>query len=147
MFGKAYKEYLYFGHALEVLLHEAVEDQKDTPSGMAILQKTIQFIEQFPQFLDVVMSVARKTEADSWNYFFTFAGNPQELFEVCRILPSFGYYRFLMIGFSLFQDELGNRQTQNGMQLSLHYSQHGRQICEQEGGDPAIGDLIVHRGV
>ncbi len=82
VFGKTYKEYLYFGHSLEVLLHEAVEDQKDTPSGVAALQKTIQFIEQFPQFLDVVMSVARKTEADSWPYFFTFAGDPQELFEM-----------------------------------------------------------------
>lgn len=82
VFGKTYKEFLYFGHSLEVLLHEAVEDQKDTPSGVAALQKTIQFIEQFPQFLDVVMSVARKTEADSWPYFFTFAGDPQELFEM-----------------------------------------------------------------
>lgn len=73
---------MYFGHALEVLLHEALEDQIETPAGVAILQKVIQFIEQFPQFLDVVMSVARKTEADTWNYFFTFAGDPQELFEV-----------------------------------------------------------------
>ena len=73
---------MYFGHALEVLLHEALEDQKDTPAGAAILQKVIQFIEQNPHYLDVVMSVARKTEADSWSFFFAFAGNPQELFEV-----------------------------------------------------------------
>lgn len=82
-FANCYKDLNYFTHSLEILLHEILEeDKKEMKSEQTILNQVIIFIEQFPHFLDVVMGVARKTETDSWNYFFSYAGSPTELFEV-----------------------------------------------------------------
>ena len=52
------------------------------PSQDALLPRAIEFIKQFPQFLETVGSCARKTEVALWHYLFAAIGNPKDLFEV-----------------------------------------------------------------
>ena len=42
----------------------------------------VEFIKQFPQFLETVGSCARKTEVALWQYLFAAVGYPRDLFEV-----------------------------------------------------------------
>ncbi|CAO3613910.1 unnamed protein product [Cunninghamella echinulata] len=86
VFARAYEKLIYFGHALEILLHTVLEheaekstmDQQD-----AILPLVIRFLDQFPHALDVIVSCARKTEVALWNHLFTYVGKPEDLFELC----------------------------------------------------------------
>ncbi|KAG0258412.1 hypothetical protein DFQ27_004650 [Actinomortierella ambigua] len=86
-FAKHYQELGYFGHALEMLLHNVLEDEAESEIGFdegAVLPKVVQFLQQFPTlFLEVVVSCARKTEVALWEYLFTIVGNPKDLFEQC----------------------------------------------------------------
>ncbi|KAG0227961.1 hypothetical protein BGW41_003585 [Actinomortierella wolfii] len=86
-FAKHYQELGYFGHALEILLHNVLEDEAESEIGFdegAVLPKVVQFLQQFPTlFLEVVVSCARKTEVALWEYLFTIVGNPKDLFEQC----------------------------------------------------------------
>ncbi|KAG0941132.1 hypothetical protein G6F32_008538 [Rhizopus arrhizus] len=83
-FARAYEKYVYFGHALEILLHtvleeEAGQDLKDA----AILPLVIKFLDQFRHALDVIVSCARKTEVALWEHLFSVVGKPKDLFEIC----------------------------------------------------------------
>ncbi|GAB5586829.1 WD40 repeat protein [Umbelopsis nana] len=86
LFAKKFEKLVYFGHALEILLHTVLEKEADSPNrhaSDAILPIVIQFLDQFPHALDVIVGCARKTEVALWEHLFSIVGNPQDLFELC----------------------------------------------------------------
>ncbi|KAF7732832.1 hypothetical protein EC973_000108 [Apophysomyces ossiformis] len=84
VFARAYEKLVYFGHALEILLHTILEEETDKRlEEDAILPLVIKFLDQFPHALDVIVSCARKTEVALWGHLFAAVGKPKDLFELC----------------------------------------------------------------
>lgn len=83
-FARAYEKYVYFGHALEILLHTVLEEEAGQDlKEAAILPFVIRFLDQFRHALDVIVSCARKTEVALWDHLFSVVGKPKDLFEIC----------------------------------------------------------------
>lgn len=97
-----YEKLTYFGHALEILLHDVLDDEADNapepegklplakshlplyifnPTTDAVLPEVIRFLSHFPHYLDVIVGCTRKTEVASWSHLFQVVGSPQVLFE------------------------------------------------------------------
>jgi hypothetical protein len=78
-----YQHLLYFPHALEILLHEVLDEEVDTqpPLEQALLPSVLSFLSSFPQYLDIVVQCTRKTEVRSWRTLFSNLPPPEELFE------------------------------------------------------------------
>ena len=78
-----YQHLLYFPHALEILLHEVLDEEVDTqpPPEQALLPSVLSFLSSFPQYLDIVVQCTRKTEVRSWRTLFANLPPPEELFE------------------------------------------------------------------
>lgn len=81
--ARNYESLAYFPHALEVLLHDVLDDEADTspPPSEAVLPEVVRFLSYFPHYLDVVVRCTRKTEVASWKHLFSVVGSPQALFE------------------------------------------------------------------
>ncbi|CAN4108991.1 unnamed protein product [Withania somnifera] len=83
----------HFSHCLEWLLFTVFEadisgskNQSAIPNhstSSSLLDKTCDFIRNFPEYFDVVVSVARKTDGRHWADLFAAAGRSTELFEEC----------------------------------------------------------------
>ncbi|XP_058085999.1 uncharacterized protein LOC131233336 isoform X1 [Magnolia sinica] len=86
----------HFSHCLEWLLftvfdaeisrQNANKNQASIPeesANISLLEKTCDLIRNFPEYLDVVVSVARKTDGRHWADLFSAAGRSTELFEEC----------------------------------------------------------------
>ncbi|KAG6482422.1 hypothetical protein ZIOFF_059053 [Zingiber officinale] len=113
----------HFSHCLEWLLFTVfdaeVSRQNTTknqlssvmsPSGNSLLDKTCNLIKNFPEYLEVVVSVARKTDARHWGDLFSAAGRSTEyvhllsadLFSLLnvQIIPYVGYFMGKTLNFS-----------------------------------------------
>jgi hypothetical protein len=78
-----YQQLQYLPHALEILLHEVLDEEVDTqpPPELALLPSVLSFLSSFPQYLDIVVQCTRKTEVRSWRTLFSNLPPPEELFE------------------------------------------------------------------
>jgi hypothetical protein len=78
-----YQRLEYFAHALEILLHNVLDEEVDSPPSpeLALLPGVLSFLSSFPQYLDIVVQCTRKTEVRSWRTLFTYLPSPAELFE------------------------------------------------------------------
>jgi hypothetical protein len=81
-FATNYSTLVYFAHSLEILLHSVLEDEVES-GRIETLPRVIEFLDHFPESLDVVVGVARKTEVERWRVLFDVVGQPRELFESC----------------------------------------------------------------
>lgn len=74
---------LYFPHALEILLHEVLDEEVDTQPRPehALLPSVLSFLSSFPQYLDIVVQCTRKTEVRSWRTLFSNLPPPEDMFE------------------------------------------------------------------
>ncbi|CAG8583458.1 7988_t:CDS:10, partial [Racocetra persica] len=85
-FATSYQGLVYFGHALEMLLHHVLEDEADhavQTEKVGVLPRVVKFINHFPHALDAIVGCARKTEVALWDYLFSIVGSPKDLFEKC----------------------------------------------------------------
>ncbi|KAL9254546.1 Guanine nucleotide exchange factor subunit RIC1-like protein [Drosera capensis] len=86
----------HFSHCMEWLLFTVFEADisrqntikhnapiADDKSSNSLLEKTCDLIRHFPEYHDVVVSVARKTDGRHWADLFSAAGRSTELFEEC----------------------------------------------------------------
>lgn len=78
-----YRNLEYFAHALEVLLHNVLDEEVDSsPSPeTALLPGVLSFLSSFSEYLDIVVQCTRKTEVRSWRTLFAYLPPPAELFE------------------------------------------------------------------
>lgn len=91
-FASHYQQLVYFAHALEILLHEVLEDEVALrtllPEDERLLPRAIEFLDHFDEALQVVVGCARKTEVTHWPLLFDTVGKPRDLFEVSSPVPS-----------------------------------------------------------
>ncbi|BGP22387.1 ribosome control protein 1 domain containing protein [Rhodotorula toruloides] len=87
LFASFYQHLVYFAHALEILLHDVLEDeadmQKDAQPSALVLPRVIDFLDHFDECPQVVVNCARKTEVTRWEFLFDIVGKPRDLFEKC----------------------------------------------------------------
>ncbi|KAL8830879.1 MAG: hypothetical protein Q9170_005537 [Blastenia crenularia] len=78
-----YQDLPYLSHALEVLLHNVLDDEVDANlhHDESLMPQLVSFLSTFPDYLDIVVQCTRKTEVRSWRTLFTYLPSPGELFE------------------------------------------------------------------
>ncbi|KAJ9647891.1 WD40 repeat protein [Coniosporium tulheliwenetii] len=78
-----YQQLDYFPHALEVMLHNVLDEEVDTSPApeQALLPSVLSFLSSFPQYLDIIVQCTRKTEVRSWRTLFAHLPPAQDLFE------------------------------------------------------------------
>jgi hypothetical protein len=108
-----YQQLQYFPHALEILLHEVLDEEVDTQPRpeQALLPSVLSFLSSFPRYLDIVVQCTRKTEVRSWRTLFSNLPPPEELFEESL--------------------QKGNLKTAGGYLLVLHTFEELRPTGEQ----------------
>ncbi|GAA5857221.1 hypothetical protein-domain-containing protein, partial [Rhodotorula babjevae] len=137
LFASHYQQLVYFPHALEMLLHEVLEDEADSaaassssppsalgPSAPAeqggLLARVIDFLDHFDDCLQVVVNCARKTEVTRWELLFRIAGKPRELFEKCIAA---GFFKvaasYLLVLHNLEPIEQSSKDTVRLLKVSM----------------------------
>lgn len=83
--AEACQDLPYFSHVVELMLHEVLENEAGVfrdPEN-ALMPKVAAFIKTFPNYLDIIVRSARKTEMAKWKYLFSVVGEAKSLFEEC----------------------------------------------------------------
>ncbi|KAF8528030.1 RIC1-domain-containing protein [Hysterangium stoloniferum] len=120
IFASHYQNLVFFTHALEVLLHTAIESEgaqlevevPTSQSDKGLLSITVEFLDHFDAALEVIVGCARKTEMTRWRRLFDIVGNPKTLFETClstNLLATAGSY--LLVLHNLEQLDEGNEDA------------------------------------
>lgn len=98
-----YQRLSYFSHALEVLLHNVLDAEVDTPCKESpVLPVVLSFLSSFPNYLDILVQCTRKSELRSWKTLFTYLPPPRELFEESLekgFLKTAGNYLLVLVNF------------------------------------------------
>lgn len=83
-FSHHYRSLPYFAHALEMLLHNVLDEEVENPPAPdeAMLPGVLSFLSSFPEYLDIIVQCARKTELRSWRTLFAHLPPPIELFQL-----------------------------------------------------------------
>ncbi|KKA27252.1 hypothetical protein TD95_003183, partial [Thielaviopsis punctulata] len=81
--SRQYEHLAYFPHALEVLLHQVLDDEVDSSPKPeeAVLPRVLSLCSSFKDYLDIVLQCTRKTEVRQWRTLFDYLPPVQELFE------------------------------------------------------------------
>ncbi|KKY27113.1 hypothetical protein UCRPC4_g01247 [Phaeomoniella chlamydospora] len=82
-----YESITYLPHALEILLHEVLDDEVDNPPippARSLLPIVLTFLQSSTSpatYLDIILQCTRKTELRSWRTLFAHLPPPEQLFE------------------------------------------------------------------
>ncbi|PKS07873.1 hypothetical protein jhhlp_006481 [Lomentospora prolificans] len=111
--AQQYESLEYFPHALEILLHNVLDDEVDaSPSPEdAILPRVLSLLSSFKEYLDIVLQCTRKTEVRQWKTLFAYLPPVQELFEESL--------------------QRGSLKTAGGYLLILHTLEETESVSEQ----------------
>lgn len=103
----------YFPHALEVLLHNVLDEEAEASPNPedAILPRVLSLLSSFKEYLDVVLQCTRKTEVRQWKALFAYLPPVQELFEESL--------------------QRGSLKTAGGYLIILHTLEESESISEQ----------------
>ncbi|KAK1376844.1 Quinoprotein amine dehydrogenase beta chain-like [Heracleum sosnowskyi] len=85
-FSHCFEWLLFTVFEAEISRQSASRNQSPVPShaeSCSLLEKTCDLIKKFPDYFDVVVRVARKTDGRHWADLFSAAGRSTELFEEC----------------------------------------------------------------
>lgn len=127
-----YRRLPYFPHALEVLLHDVLDEEVDrAPSPeLALLPSILSFLSTFPEYLDILVQCTRKTEVRSWRTLFAYLPPPQELFEESLqkgLLKTAGGYLLVLHTFQ----ELSTSSQQLVRLLSRAKEEQDWELCKE----------------
>lgn len=132
--ARRYQHLVYFAHALEILLHQVLDEEVDaTPPpapDAAVLPRVLSLLSSFRSYLDIVVQCTRKTEVRSWRTLFAYLPPPQELFEESLLrgsLKTAGGYLLVLHTF----DELATASEQ-GIRLLRRAMREGDwELCRE----------------
>lgn len=132
--AQQYQHLEYFAHALEVLLHQVLDEEVDmSPSPSpedAILPRVLSLLSSFKEYLDIVVQCTRKTEVRSWRTLFAYLPPPQELFEESLqrgSLKTAGGYLLILHTF----DELATASEQSVRLLTRAMREQDWELCKE----------------
>ena len=76
----SYSRLEHFSHALEVLLHNIIEETQ-AKHNIPLIKAALELVKSFPQALKVMVNCARKSEMTLWKDFFYIAGDPKLFYQ------------------------------------------------------------------
>ncbi len=130
--AQQYQHLTYFSHALEILLHQVLDEEVDSAPApeAAVLPRVLSLLSSFPAYLDIVVQCTRKTEVRSWRTLFAYLPPPQELFEESLLrgnLKTAGGYLLILHTF----DELSTA-SEHGVRLLRQAMREGDwELCKE----------------
>ncbi|ERT01272.1 hypothetical protein HMPREF1624_02514 [Sporothrix schenckii ATCC 58251] len=130
--AQQYQHLAYFAHALEVLLHQVLDEEVDSAPKpeAAVLPRVLSLLSSFRAYHDIVVQCTRKTEVRSWRTLFAYLPPPQELFEESLLrgsLKTAGGYLLILHTF----DALATASEQ-GVRLLRQAMQEGDwELCKE----------------